>query len=1186
MRAAASSLCCRSDGRWKPSSLPTLVRRWIIGASGLPLALRLILCLGSSLPPLSAAEALRKPFAIPAAAAEVTLETFSDQAGAQVLYLIDDVRGVATNPVQGVFAIREALERLATGTGLRVMQDEKTGAFVVKRDPNSHATAGNPRKPTPPVPRSMKTPLPARLTAAFAAFTAAALSAQTIPAASPGAEEKVDTVTMSPFQVSTNKDVGFVATSSLAGGRMSTDLKDTPLAYSVITKEFLDALSIIDNEEAMGWAVNSSITRDDGSDRIFNGDGGSRVRVRGVVTKSLRNFFELGRSTDTYSQERIDFARGTNALLIGNAGLGGASIALTKQAMFGVRKGEVGLTVSDFGAKRATLDFNQPLGAKVAARASLLWQDSDSWRDRVYDRRTGAYFTVAARPWKKTQLRVDYEDYRQEELLALTHLNDNVSGWDGVTVFSAATPATGVTNANAKGVTRLGNAANEFNLIVPSLSPTTVTNYLNQWRTLGGAATTTTPIDGVIPVNFNQLGAGGSYMIDIPNEPFDRYTIATTKSKFTVPTRETVTMPTNLPSFIQLLRNFSGFVDQQVGEHLFLQAAYSYTYSGRTTNSLAIDLANLYIDINANQPNGQPNPDYLQPYSENTRINIRDGYDRFYETRVAAAWVQDKTRFGSFRFNVIGGKTTRNTDVRIWAPSMARNADMRQRPTFDGFGFRYYLNSPVQTYALPNQITYYNAPTNTSTVYPVENYLALYAADSDNRTAKRNFDYVQASVFAKLFKERITVLAGGRRDHFQNRTWNQRANAITSYPADWDGKTWYTNPDAPANYFSLTTAQKAFYNPPNINQFTNTVTYGSVFHLRSWMSGFYNYAQTYDTSRAVQELNGNLVNPLASDGWDAGVRFSLLGGKVNASLSTYETIQNHTIIGGQGFPRAFSEANVVGDLSTTGRNARGLTPVPIEYFDYQDTKASGYEIEVVANLTKHWRLTYNLGFPETLSSGRYPDTWAFINANEATLKLIAQDAGATIDANNVATTTYLPAEAIDAASAVAAWNNMQTFKRTQDPTLKTVNSNYKFTTNLYTDYQFSKGRLKGLRVGAGVQYRSKLRIGNRALDTIVNPANPLTAIDDPAVDGNTPVYMDPWSMATATLAYEMKLKRIGRLVLNLNVSNLLDRSDPVFYSASVRPRNGDILNPSRVTAGGPFYYLEPRKFSLSARLNF
>ena len=46
-------------------------------------------------------------------------------------------------------------------------------------------------------------------------------------------------VVLSPFSVNTSKDDGFVATSSLAGGRLASDLKDTPVAYSVITKEFL-----------------------------------------------------------------------------------------------------------------------------------------------------------------------------------------------------------------------------------------------------------------------------------------------------------------------------------------------------------------------------------------------------------------------------------------------------------------------------------------------------------------------------------------------------------------------------------------------------------------------------------------------------------------------------------------------------------------------------------------------------------------------------------------------------------------------------------------------------------------------------------------------------------------------------------------------------------------------------------
>ena len=51
-------------------------------------------------------------------------------------------------------------------------------------------------------------------------------------------------VRLSPFIVDTAKDNGVVANSSLAGGRLASGLADTPAAYSVLTREFIDALDI------------------------------------------------------------------------------------------------------------------------------------------------------------------------------------------------------------------------------------------------------------------------------------------------------------------------------------------------------------------------------------------------------------------------------------------------------------------------------------------------------------------------------------------------------------------------------------------------------------------------------------------------------------------------------------------------------------------------------------------------------------------------------------------------------------------------------------------------------------------------------------------------------------------------------------------------------------------------------
>ena len=96
-----------------------------------------------------------------------------------------------------------------------------------------------------PSPRRSLTPVTLALVALLGvSFT----QAQIAPAPKP--EVANATVTLTPFTVSAEKDVGFVAASSLAGGRIATALKDTPVAYSVVTAEFLEAFNLTDVAEA------------------------------------------------------------------------------------------------------------------------------------------------------------------------------------------------------------------------------------------------------------------------------------------------------------------------------------------------------------------------------------------------------------------------------------------------------------------------------------------------------------------------------------------------------------------------------------------------------------------------------------------------------------------------------------------------------------------------------------------------------------------------------------------------------------------------------------------------------------------------------------------------------------------------------------------------------------------------
>lgn len=1115
-------------------------------------------------------------FDLPAGPAARTLADFAEQSGRQVVFLADTVRGITTPTVRGPMPVRLALDQLLAGTGLTVVDDPRTGALLVSAPAKGAAdrAATSSASSRPDQRPAMKTKNPFAALTTWFALSAPVAIAQTTPTV-PTVDE---TVTLNPFQVIADRDTGFVPASALAGGRMSTDLRDTPLAYSVLTKELIETLDLVDTEKAMEWAVNSVQVRDDGADRFGNTDGGSRSTVRGVGSKVLRNFFEIGRFGDTYNQDRIDIARGANALLIGNGGLGGALVMLTKQARFDRISGHLALSASNHGARRTVADYNQPLGKKFAVRGVVLRQDSSTWRNRVFDRRDGEYATAAYRPFPKTKLRVDYENYRQRELGTLTHFNDFVSGWDGATVLAA--PAASLADANARGV----RVYTTTPLIVPTLNASTVVNYANSWRTMGGAETAQTPVNGVLAIN-TAPGASGSYMSDVENEPRNRYSLATANSAFRLPSRRDVAAP-DYPTFQQYLRNTSAFLDQQIGETLFLQASFSETKSGRALNFLGNRLANLYIDINRRLPTGETNPFFLQPYVETTtRDNTNDSVDNFTEYRLAAAWIKDRTRLGSFKLSAIGGHTNRYTEVRAYTLALARNPDIRQRPFTDGFGYRYYINDAYQSYAPPTQVRYVDPITNTTANYAVQNLLDL---NGTNPTAERTFEFVQVGGSALLFRDRLSLIAGTRQDRFRQKSWNSRANPRTSYPADWDGTTYFTNPSAPANYFNLSAAERALYNPPDTDQRQRTSTAGSVLHLTSWASVFYNYAETFDTSRSLQDITGRIVAPVVSSGTDAGVRLRLLSGRVNLSYTTYETTQNHSLITPPSVLSPILEANALNDTDPQGRNRRGLAPLPTGYSDYFDRRVKGHEFEVTANITRGWRLTANLAFPKSLSADRYQDTWDYIGANEPTLRQIVLDTGATINAAGVAAVPagFNLATSPDITTAATTWNNLQDFKRANDLSLQVANNLHKFTTNFYSDYRFPSGKLKGLRLGAGVQYRSQIQIGNRANDTIVNPANPLLAVDDPTVDGNTPVYMPAYYLVTATTGYEFAFRNRLRLAVKLNIENLLNEDRVIYYGTSLRPRGGDVRNPSRVAGGGVHYFITPRTFAFTTTLSF
>ena len=373
------------------------------------LTLTLIFIFALPSPHLCGAEVARRPFAIPAANAEVTLETFSDQAGAQLVYLIEDVRGVATNPVQGPFAPREALERLVARTELRVEVDGKTGALLIRRDRKSRAPPESPKPTTQAPTHPMKSPRP--FLAALAAWLAVGAAADAQTASADRVPAAAGTpITLSPFQVNTAKDTSYGALNSNAISAFNMELFKTPVAADIFTQDFMRDIATTNVEDLLaGYGAgfgevqqtpDSSNVDNQPGDRVGLGPTGSR----GVLASDKRrNGFNVSATNagmnDTFDTERVEVVKGANALLFGSSGAGGFVNTTGKQARFGragqpLSTGRLTSRIDQFGSKRWEFDGNYGL-EKLAFRFVLLNEDKN-YRRLFIGHKTDAFYAALA----------------------------------------------------------------------------------------------------------------------------------------------------------------------------------------------------------------------------------------------------------------------------------------------------------------------------------------------------------------------------------------------------------------------------------------------------------------------------------------------------------------------------------------------------------------------------------------------------------------------------------------------------------------------------------------------------------------------------------------------------------------------------------------------------------------------
>ena len=730
--------------------------------------------------------------------------------------------------------------------------------------------------------RQLHRSLARRLAACFALACALAIAgraaAQVAPvpgkAAAPSALPTKDVVELTPFTVNADKDNGFSATNAGTATKLGLDMKDMAAPYSVMTGEFLEALGLTNLQDAVLWSTSGSPVIDGQGADQFNAP--VMYNVRGALQNvgQQRNFFSTASIGDTYNTERIDFGRGPNAVLFNTGAsdvLGGGISSSTKRARFDRDSETVAFTSGSWDYYRTTLDVNRKLSDQLAVRANAVWQDKGGLMREEFSKINGLTVAGTYRISPKTEFRVEGESTKVRRTNPTFPPLDQVSGWDGVTVFNGpltnaqlsttATPGAtyGVTfSGEPQGIERYGTDY----VYIPGQG--SIMNWTNMARTRRADSTNRVPLysggqtwtrDGntfllpfgnasnqsntpAITDNGATNGPTILYSTWLPGDMFER---VIANSKFRRPDKRFTNMPGD-PLFTQWARDANFGFTHRFSDTLYFEFQGDYNRVHNKVINNINGFRTTVIDINRSLPDGTPNPHFLDAYGQGQE-RIKDFYIDNGQARAVLNYIRDLGKWGTYTFNLSASTIERKTDGRQAVGSVALAADPREWQG-QSISIRNYWNEPNRTFlpasGLP--VNFFNrivaadgttASTSTGTIKP------HYVLNSwDDQTQKTN-----SGVFAmagRWFGGKLVVTAGVRDDAFRNEVRSSLRQGSLPNDLSWDGYALddrYWRVAAPKDWNSLTYIPLSAFDPANPTAGTPTAKTPIVANTRPTITG-------------------------------------------------------------------------------------------------------------------------------------------------------------------------------------------------------------------------------------------------------------------------------------------------------------------------------------------------------------
>mgnify|MGYP000198938716 CR=1 FL=1 len=974
-----------------------------------------------------------------------------------------------------------------------------------------------------------------------------ALSAQTTtppPAPLVASAAKDESILLSPFTVEAGTEKGYMATQTLSGTRLKTDLKDIGSAMTIFTEQLMDDLGANSIYDLMAFAPNTDPFVMSTSDVTGNGNDFINIPTKfvsrgGATTVVGQDFFANNIPNDRFNSEALTFTRGPNAILFGLGNAAGAFISSTKRA-----KNKTATTVEyqvdDRGSYRVSLDHNQVLKKDlVAIRYSGVYEALNSFRIPTESFQRRHFATLRVTPFKTTAIRINYE----KGLINAPA----VRPWPD---YDAVTPWL---NAGSPMIPTFVNTA-------PG-KPAGTQNYgqANLVSTIYSVGGTQIPTQRLInqgqsvPTTFaNGFAVNGPNFRSLVNPAI----FPTFASNFG-----------NTAFRLTDYRTVSAFLEQQITRDFFIEAAYNQVDSNlKAVNGFVGQLAYIYVDPNRQLPNGQPNPNAGLLYSE-SQGTIIDAPNQAKNGRVMASYNLDFNRqkngwirhLGRHQAAVFAEHTNQsgwssNNGLFNSTPQATTGAAAAINNGNNGIRFRYYFEpekGKIGTNAgknLPNiPVIYANDP------LPPRDPSGITPAFFSFQGPTMSESVVETAAIATqsfFWKDRIVITNGLRQD---------------------DQSSWLAVPN---DFASLRDANGVAPRPSGIDlrQFRpdskrerggKTFSRGIVFHAFPWMSLSYNTSNNFQVNAGTRNVYGDLLPNPEGEGSDYGLKFSFFDRRVfldltyytNGNLNAGDAISNNAAGNFKQFDQLWiGVSEFTGDVKYLTSPYSTISTV---WQDVVSTTSKGYEFSLTANPTNQWRITLNgskRGDNTTTARGIYINQYMaeyipIIKSHPEWLPLVT--------ANNVTVAQRVA----DLEETLVNFNAIR-----NSPS---ANFASKWTLNLVQSYDFGKATpLRGFSIGGSMNARGKA-------------INGFAVEKNNVLDPTRPYYAPAYANFGAWVTYRRKIFR-DRIDwrLQMNVRNVFDRNT-IYPLISVDTRDG------KNTPDVAVYTLkEPRTYQFTSTFRF